>query len=57
MQDGRLAVTFGLAETLRPGETIIGMPMERADGRREVRMNALSVIELAIILLMTLVSK
>ena len=56
MQDGRLAVAFGLEETLRPGETMIGMPMERADGRRVVRTNALSVIGLAVIFLRTVVS-
>ena len=42
---------FGLEETLRPGETTIGMPMERADGRRVARTKALSVNGLAIILL------
>ena len=40
---------FGLEEILRPGETTIGMPLERVNGRRLVRTNAMSVSGFAII--------
>ena len=51
MQDGRWAVTLGLEETLRPGDTTIGMPFERVNGRRVVRTNAMSVSGFPIIIL------
>lgn len=40
---------FGWEETLRPGETTIGMPLERVNGRMVVRTNAMNVSGIAIV--------
>lgn len=38
VQEGMLAVTFGLVETLRPGETTTGMPFAKVRVERARRV-------------------
>lgn len=37
VQEGMLAVTLGLVETLRPGDTTTGMPFAKVGGERARR--------------------